>query len=357
MKIAIDMQTTLGQKTGIGFYVDNLVRWLEKLDGEYEYTKLMPESHEDFKSLKRLIWDQFKVPFRSNRARADLLHQPGFSAPIIYTKPVVVTVHDLIAIHFGREIPLGSRLYFGKWMPFSYRFSDHIIAVSEYTKQDLIKLLGFDAKKITVIPLAADERYQPLKDEGEIKKIKAKFNLKDQVILHVGTLNPRKNLEFLVRCFALVKERLNESIQLVITGKKGWYYDDLFKLVAELRLDDDVIFTGYVTDEEKVALYSAAHLLAFPSRYEGFGLPPLEAMQCGTPVIASNTSSIPEVVGNAGILLSPDDKNGWVIAMERLLTDSAERGRLARLGFSQAAKFSWERTAKETRKVYEKVIG
>lgn len=356
MRIAIDMQTTLGQKTGIGFYVDNLVRWLEQIDKENTYVKLLPRSSDDFRSLERFVWDQVHVPFRSARARVDLLHQPGFSAPVVHSMPVIVTVHDLIAIHFGRDIPLGSRLYFGKWMPLSYRFARHIIAVSQHTKRDLVTLLGIPPDRITVVASAADERYQPLRDRSTLVATRDRFKTGARFVLHVGTLNPRKNLEFLVRVFAKVRPVLDRDTRLVVTGKKGWYYESLFQLVHDLKLDDAVVFTGYVTEEEKVALYNAATVLAFPSLYEGFGLPPLEAMQCGTPVIASQTSSIPEVVGQAGVLLDPTDEAAWVTAMGTLLTDQAAREQLSSLGLAQAAKFSWERTAHETKAVYARVL-
>jgi len=356
MKIAIDLQTTLGEKTGIGFYVDGLVRALARVDTANSYVPLTPNTTDDLNSVKRFLWDQFDLPRLAKRANADLLHQPGFSAPVRFGKPVVVTVHDLIAIHFGSDIPLGSRLYFGKWMPFSYRYADHIIAVSEHTKRDIVKLLGINPTTITVVPLAADERYTVLKDKAEVARLTKRFQAGEKFVLHVGTINPRKNLEFLVRAFAKVRANLNEPVKLVITGKKGWYYDQLFALVDSLKLHDSVVFTGYVTDDEKVALYNAATALAFPSLYEGFGLPPLEAMQCGTPVISSNTSSIPEVIGNAGVLLSPIDESGWVTALTQVLSDPKERARLSKLGLAQAAKFSWDETARKTMAVYEQVI-
>ncbi|MFA4846448.1 MAG: glycosyltransferase, partial [Patescibacteria group bacterium] len=223
------MQTTLGQKTGIGFYVDSLVNSLETIDKENEYLKLEPETTEDFRSTERFVWDQITVPRRALMARADLLHQPGFSAPVRHRMPVVVTVHDLIAIHFGRDIPFGSQLYFGRWMPFSYRFADHIIAVSEYTKRDMVEHLQIDPSKITAIPSAADDRFGPITDRSVLDPVTKKFNTGTEFLLHVGTINPRKNLEFLVRVFAKVRSKLDQSIKLVITGKKGWYYESLFK--------------------------------------------------------------------------------------------------------------------------------
>ncbi|MBI2589814.1 glycosyltransferase family 4 protein [Candidatus Berkelbacteria bacterium] len=353
MKIGIDMQTTVGQKTGFGFYVENLVNNLERIDRINEYKKLIPISRADYRSLERWWWDQVRIPQLARRFKIDLLHQPAFSAPILFPGPIVVTLHDLIAIHYGADIPLGSRLYFGKWMPFSYRYADHIIAISEHTKRDAIKLLGLDEAKITVIYEAADSVFQPIRDRESLTSIRAKYQTGDKFILHVGTLNPRKNLEFLVKVFAEVRKRVGHRWKLVITGQKGWYYEGLFKLVEKLGLQSAVVFTGYINDHDKPLLYNAASIFAFPSLYEGAGLPPLEAMSCGTPVVSSNTSSLPEMVGEGGILLSPTNLSAWARALTSLIADASLRRELAGKGRKQARRFSWERTAKETIRIYE----
>ncbi len=357
MKIAIDMQTTLGQKTGIGFYVANLVHWLEKIDRINTYVKILPPtSDRDFRSVERFIWDQFRVPVGAARSRADILHQPGFSVPIVAGRPVVVTVHDIIAITSGQDLPMGSKLYFGRWMPFSYRFASHIIADSHHTKRDLVEYLGINPGKITVVHLAAAELYRPSSDRQQLATVTERFQTGERFLLHVGTISPRKNLEFLVRVFAKLKPSLTEPTKLVITGKRGWHFNQLFALIKELALETDVVFTDYVTDEEKAALYNAATVVVLPSLYEGFGFPVLEAMACHTPVVASNRSSIPELVGDAGILLDPTDDAGWVRALGDLLGNEREQQRLVKLGIDQAARFSWERTARETMAVYERVL-
>lgn len=355
MKIAIDIQTTLGRKTGFGFYVSNLVANLERIDKKNQYAFLKPESDHDFSTPQRWVWDQITIPQLARQSKADILHQPCFSTPIFYRGKVVVTIHDLISVFFGHNIPFWSRQFFGKWMPFTYRFADHLIAVSEHTKKDAIKVLGIPADKITVIHEAADEKYQVIENKKIIAEVRQKYDLgNDPFILHVGTLEPRKNLPFLVRAFAEAKAEIG-STKLVITGKKGWYYEGLFQLVDELKLNDEVIFTGYVEDEDIPALYNAARLFAFPSLYEGFGLPPLEAMACGTPVISSNTSSMPEVVGEAGILLAPENEHRWAEALISVLNNEKQWKELRQRGLDQAKKFSWEKCAQETIAVYEKV--
>ncbi len=356
MKIAIDLQTTQAQKTGFGFYVENLVRRLEQLDRRNEYVRIMPGSESDFSSVRRWWWDQVGFPSAARRAGADLLHQPAFSAPLQFAGPVVVTVHDLIAMHFGADIPVGSRLYFGRWMPFSYRFAHHIIAVSEHTRQDIVTLLGIAPEKISVIYEAADESFTLIGDSAKLARVREKYRTGEKFLLHVGTINPRKNLEFLVRVFAEVRRKAGPSWKLVITGKKGWYYEGLFALVHELGLQRSVVFTGYIEEDDKPLLYNAATIFAFPSLYEGAGLPPLEAMSCGTPVVSSNTSSLPEMVGSGGILLDPTDTGGWVRGLTSLMTDAALRRQYRAKGLRQAKRFSWDRTASQTIKVYERVM-
>ncbi|MBM2821195.1 MAG: group 1 glycosyl transferase [Candidatus Berkelbacteria bacterium] len=355
MKIAIDTQTTLGQKTGFGFYVKNLVEALEKVDSKDEYVKIFPKTEKDFSTPQRLFWDQVTFPRRAGKAKVDLLHQPCFSAPLFYRGKIVVTCHDLISIFFPENLPLASRLFYSKWMPFSYRRADMIIAISEHTKRDIMALLKIPEDKITVIHSAASKDFRPIKSKKELARVKKKYGTGKNYILDVGTLEPRKNLPFLVRAYALaVREGINEK--LVITGKKGWYYEDLFKLVDKLSLQDKVIFTGYVEEKDLPALYSGARAFVFPSIYEGFGLPPLEAMACGVPVISSNTSSLSEVVDNAGILLQPKDERLWAAKIVKILRDPKLALTLSALALRQSKKFSWEESARKTINVYKEVL-
>lgn len=352
MKIGIDIQTTLGQKTGFGFYVSNLVRELKKVDRDNEYFLFRPKQDEDLSAPKRFLWDQVILPRKAKEAKVDILHQPAFSAPIFYRGKVVVTVHDIIAILFGEDIPFGSRLYFARWMPFSYRRADFIITVSQSTKNDLVSHLGIEEEKIKVIYEAPSETFFKKIPQKEIDKVKQKYQTGKNFLLHIGTLNPRKNLEFLVSVFAEITKTFPQY-NLVITGKRGWYYESLFRLVKKLDLGKKVVFPGYVPDEDTPALYQGATIFLFPSLYEGFGLPPLEAMASGVPVVSSNTSSMPEVVAGAGVLLSPKDKSGWVEAIRGLLENKTLLRELQRKGKRQATLFSWQKTALETKKVYE----
>lgn len=353
MKIGIDVQTTLGQKTGFGFYVKNLVENLKKIDKENRYFLLKPQSEKDLSTPQRFVWDQFKMPRLALKSGVDILHQPCFSAPIIHFKmKIVVTIHDLIAIRFGKDIPFFSRQFFGKWMPFSYHWADRIICDSEHTKKDVIKILKIPEEKIKVIYLAAGKKFNNKIDKNEVQRVKMKYKIGNKYLLHTGTLSPRKNLAFLIRVFSRIV-RDQPEYKLVIAGKKGWYYEGLFNLVQSLQLKEKIVFAGYVPDEDSQALHGGATLFLFPSLYEGFGLPPLEAMSCGTPIISSNTSSLPEIVGEGGILLSPHDELGWSREIKRLLSDSRLRTKLKEKGLKQAQKFSWKKCAQETIKIYE----
>jgi len=357
MKIAIDVQTTLGQPTGFGFCVSNLVENLKKIDDKNEYVLAKPDSETDFSTPQRFIWDQFTFPKIARGRSVDLIHQPCFSAPLMFRGPVVVTIHDIISILFPQNIPFASRMFYSKWMPFSYAKAKKIISISESTKRDIVRVLKISPDKITVIHNGFDAKLQQKLSNDKIDQVKKKYDLPQDYLLHIGTLEPRKNLDFLIDVFfEAIKDKKNSNLALVITGKKGWYYEGLFEKVAKLKLQGKVIFTGYIDEEDKGALYQGARIFTFPSLYEGFGLPPLEAMASGTPVISSNTSSMPEVIGEAGILISPKQKSAWVEAISRVNRDEKLYYEMKKKNEQQVSKFDWERTAKQTIDVYEQAM-
>ena len=358
MKIAIDIQTTLGKPTGFGFYVSNLVEALkDHIDGDFQLELIEPGTEKDFSTPQRFIWDQFTYPTRAKQKKVDLIHQPCFSAPLSFNGPVVVTIHDIISILFPETIPFASRMFYSKWMPFSYRKAKQIITVSQSTKRDIVRVLGIPEEKITVIPLGFDKKLEKVVSSQQISNVKKKYKLPGKYLLHIGTLEPRKNLDFLIEVFAdVVLDPKNSDLGLVITGKKGWYYEGLFEKVKRYNLQDRVVFTGYIDEEDKAAIYQGAQIFTFPSVYEGFGLPPLEAMASGVPVISSDTSSMPEVIGEAGLLISPYDKKKWVEAISRVSQSPKLIQEMREKNKRQVAKFSWTKAAEKTLEVYKKAI-
>jgi len=360
MKVAINTQTAIGNKSGFGSYVSNLIRYVPQVS-DVEYVSIENlEYKKDLNTPQRLFWDQIGFLQKMSQHKGiDLIHQPSFSAPIFTTKKTVVTIHDIIPVIFPENLAPASRFFFSKVMPFSYRFADHYLTDSQHSKNDIMERLHIPDEKITVTHLAASEEYRVLNskaDKEKIEGIKKKYNIPEDYFLHIGTIEPRKNISMLVEAFyeGVVKNKLPYC--LVIVGKKGWWYENLFARVQELGLEKKVIFTGYTDLEEMPYLCSGATAFTFPSLYEGFGLPPLEAMQCGAPVICSNASSLPEVVGEAGILLSPTDQAAWSKALHDVATDEKQRQKMSLASVEQAKKFSWQKCSELTVKVYEDVL-
>lgn len=356
MNIAIDIQTTLGQKVGMGFYVSNLVKNLQKLVPQHQYLLLHPSVKDvDLSMPQRWWWDQIRVPLQMAGKKIDIFHQPCFSAPLFWPGKTVVTVHDLILVLFPENISAPARFFFRRWMPFTYRRANHIIADSLATKNDLLRLTNIPEEKITVIHLGVEEIYYQPVPKNQQQTIKNHYHTGQQFILDVGTIEPRKNLSFLIEVFHETIKKFNLPHNLVITGKMGWYYEGIFQQIKELGLIKRVIFTGYVPDKNLPALYQASELFVFPSLYEGFGLPPLEAMASGLPVISSNRSSLPEVIGAGGLLISPTDKTAWREAIGRTLTDQKLARRLGAAGQQRSRQFTWQKCAEKTLRVYENV--
>jgi len=282
----------------------------------------------------------------------DIVHLPNqhFARYALFRRrPFIVTVHDIarFRFNFDRESLL-ERLML-KLDVLGIKRAAHIIATSQHTRDDLVQYLGIPEDKITVIYNGSDCRvFKPLNGEGEF--------LNGRFILYVGSERPRKNLGRLFEAFARLKPEF-DGLKLVKVGPVGRsrsYRQDTMRKLSCLAIMDDVVFVDYVPESDLAGYYTSAELLAYPSLYEGFGLPPLEAMCSGCPVVTSNTSSLPEVVGEAGIMVSPDDTNGWVEAMKRVLTDRGLRDEMVKKGLTQSKKFSWDRTAQQTLEVYRK---
>ena len=350
MRIMLDTQSTLGHRTGIGHYTDKLLAALRRVAPQHEYLEASWGAGIVMRTDRRLRWQQCELPRCARAQRADLLHVTGFDAPLVRPCPVVLTVHDLIGMLFPHNLPPVARLYWGRWLPMTIRRANHIIADSDHTRNDLIRLLGLPAERISVVHLGVDRTFRPLQRPA-LAALRHKYDLAEPCLLYVGTLDPRKGLDTLITAFGLLAARIPHH--LVIAGQKGWYVDALFRQVEALGVGRRVHFTGYVADDDLPTLYNLADLFVFPSRYEGFGLPVLEAMACGTPVVCSNASSLPEVAGEAALLVPSDDAPALAAAVESVLGQPTLADQMRAQGLARAKRFSWEETARRTARVYE----
>lgn len=347
MRIAFDASSMRGAKTGIGVYTQNLASALRRFAPAIEIVELVDAATVHQRTDRRILREQFHLPRLAQQSQVDILHLTGFAAPVWTSMPVVLTVHDLIGALFSANFPPAARLYWSRYLPFTLRFARHILADSENTKRDIIRLTHISPDRIHVIYPGRDEKFQPMINPRVDFDVPAKF------FLFVSTLEPRKGVDTLIAAFARAASQVAED--LVIVGKRGWDAEKFFIQVERAGLSARVRFLDYVADEQMLALYNRARALVFPSRYEGFGLPPLEAMASGTPVICSNAASLPEVVGDAGVLLAPDDVDGFARAMAQLARDDHFHSDLRVRGLVQATKFSWERAARATLAIYSKL--
>ncbi len=310
-----------------------------------------------YKPWRMLVWlgQLGRVGFNRLLPGATLYHATEHLLLPLRGVHTVLTVHDLIFRRYPRHHKRLNRWYLNATMPLFCRRADHIIAVSEQSKRDVIAAYGIPPEKITVVYEAADPRFCPQPAEA-VAAVRARYRLPERHLLFVGTIEPRKNLGRLLAAF----ERLHAAgltDALVIVGKRGWLYDDFFARLENSPAQGAVIFPGFVPDADLPAVYASAQALAFPSEFEGFGLPVLEAMACGTPVVCSNTSSLPEVAGDAALLIDPLDADALTDALRRVLTASDLAIDLRARGFAQAARFSWARAALETLAVYRRAMG
>ncbi len=381
MRIAINAHIVAFNKSyrqaGVSKYTELLINNLAQLDHEDEFiiyvgNGLRPETFAaapnfkirasrlpTIKPIARIGWEQAIAPALLLRDRPDVLHCPLNVVPLATPCKTVLTIHDLGFMRFPERYRAAKRRYLHAATSLSARRASHIITDAESGRQEIIELLGVSPEKVSAIPLGVDARFQPL-DPAQVEQFRQEKNLPPRFVLYLGTLEPRKNLPLLLRGFARLRRdqpEAVEGVELVLGGAKGWLYDEIFRLVRELELEPITHFPGYVSEEELPLWYNSAECFVYPSVYEGFGLPPLEAMSCGCPVITSNTSSLPEVVGSAGLTVGPDDEAGLSAALARLLTDPAERASRKEQGLGQAQKFTWKETARRTLEVYRRVVG
>jgi glycosyltransferase involved in cell wall biosynthesis len=291
----------------------------------------------------------------AHRAEADILHVPCFSVPRFTSLPRVVTAHDLIVMKDPKLMPPGSRWYFAKWIPSSYRSADHIIAVSNATKNDLVNLLGINPDKITVIYHGVPPVYDRVTDPHDINRIRFKYHVPMEYYMMVGSFEPRKNHKTAIDAFARIKDKSNQ-LKLLLIGIPNEYQKKLVQYTMEKGVHDQVIFAGYVPEKEVAVLYSVATAFLFPSSAEGFGLPIIEAMATGCPVIASDLNVFHEIGGEAASYIGVGDRESLATEMQRMLEDPQYRANFVLEGLARSLKYNWEHAAEETLRVYLKVL-
>ena len=370
-RIGIPVHQLAHLRTGVETYTRALVDYVPAADREREYwlfgpwgwtgnggpARVAPTRFPTRSPALKVVWEQMLLPALARRYRLDLLHIPLYVAPRWGPTPFVLTVHDLSFLRFPEWFRGRDRWYKGKLGPASFRRAAAVITDAAATQQELTALCGVAPERIAVVPLGVDAaRFRPAPAEDDGAEIRCRYACGRPYLLFVGTLEPRKNLPRLVAAFAQARAATGAPHALVLAGRWGWGMEGLPGQVRQLGLEKDVIFIDYVPEEDLPGLYRAAAALAYPSLYEGFGLPPLEAMACGTPVLTSNVSSLPEVVGEAAWKVDPTNVEQIAAGLIRLIQDADLRKELRQRGRARAREFSWERMARETVKVYDAVL-
>lgn len=377
MKINLELQPCLKNKSGIGIYTYELTKLLQinkdiELSGEIFNFFNRNDISKDIEGLTipiklctlfpygvyRRIWN--KIPINYNRlfqSDADIYHFFNFIVPPRINGKIITTIHDMTYILYPETMDKRNLKRITDDIDYSVNRSDKIITVSESSKRDIIRYLNVPEEKIEVVYNGVEyDRFAKSNNNQDKLKVMQKYNLPQNYILYMGTLEPRKNIESIVRSYSVLKKNYNNEIKLVIAGKKGWLFENIFNLVESLKLQDDVIFTDYVDEVDKAAIYQMANLFVFPSIYEGFGIPVLEAMASSVPVITSNVSSLPEVAGDAAILVEPKDVNSIAKNMHKILSNNDLRDKLICKGHIQAKKFTWEASAEKLYKIYKSMM-
>jgi glycosyltransferase involved in cell wall biosynthesis len=374
IRVTVDLTPTLQTQAGLGRYAAELAKALlatQPADERLELFYTDPQQRQPPAPLHTLPGKRLGLaskPWRLRVLLAHLFQRPQdrtignpdvFLAtdhllPFLQRSSTIFTIGDVTFISHAQTHSRLNRTYLRLMMPYFLRRADVVVAISRCTLQDACQHYPVVANKGHVVYPAVDKHFRPIVDQSLLEAVRSRYNLPAHFWLYVGTIEPRKNLVTLFEAFKQALPQL-EGSKLVIAGKKGWLYDEILARLKALGLEEHVLFTGYVPDDDLPALYSLAQAFVFPSLYEGFGLPILEAMACGTPVICSNRSSLPEVAGEAALLLSPEDTRGWAEAMSQLKQNESLQADLRERGLRQVKGFTWETTAQHTRQLYREI--
>ncbi|WFR56322.1 glycosyltransferase family 1 protein [Anaerocolumna sp. AGMB13025] len=382
MKIAFDAQLLIkGDKTGIGWCAENILMRMpqylentyqlnyfslgytvEQLDNVHKYTTFGYQINECtwfHHTLYRMMWNFFYVPYSFFfRKPADVTLFFNYVIPPGVKGKKIAIVYDMAYKAYPETVRKRTRRLLEIALKKSCRRADHILTISEFSKKEIIKYLNIPEDKITIMPCGVDTTlYHEKYTDEDIDRVCKKYRIQGVYLLYLGTLEPRKNIVRLLKAYAQLKQKISDTPKLVLAGRKGWMYDEIFEIVNSLNLMSDIIFTGYVDAEDAPILIKGAMVFLFPSIYEGFGMPPLEAMACGTPVLTSNTSSLPEVVGDAGVLVDPFSVDSIKDGMEKLINSKELRMELSNKGLVRSKNFSWDVSTEVFHKVIQNNLG
>ncbi|MFN0072821.1 MAG: glycosyltransferase family 4 protein [Chloroflexota bacterium] len=376
MRIAVDYTAAVNQTAGIGRFVRSLISAVVAIDQQNQYLLVHARPNAgavlEFPSARNvtrrelpvserwlnILWHRANLPIPINifTGAVDLIHSPDFVLPPLRHTPSILTVHDLAFLLFPECAHESLREYLLRVVPRSARRASFIVADSENTANDVICLLGIPPDRVAVVPGGVDPRFRPVEEPARLAAMRQQLGVgTSPYVLFVGVIEPRKNLQGLIQAFELVKQRQKLPHKLVVVGRRGWLADGIFETFEQSPVRDEIIFPGFIADADLPTLYSAAATLVMPSFYEGFGLPLLEAMACGTPVVSSNAASLPEVVGNAAPQVDPNDIEALAEALTRVLMDEELRALNRVRGLERAARFTWEAAAVKLLNVYERV--
>jgi len=370
LRIAIDAHSVGTQLAGNESYAVNLIEALAQIDQVNEYTLYLTQQSAVARFQHR--WPNFsvrrtlphtpivRIPLTLSaelrRRPVDLLHVQ-FTAPPFTPCPFVTSIHDLSFEHLPQTFRRRSRLQLRLTVRRSARSAAHVLVPSEFVRRDILQTYELPPERVSTIPLAAAEGFRPVTEASEIERIRQTYDIPDRYILSVGSIQPRKNLAQLIAAYSLLRrERSGDKLpRLVLVGKAAWLYGETLRKIAASGIENSIVVTGYVPDNDLPALYSGATCFVYPSFFEGFGIPPLEAMKCGAPVITGNRTSLPEVVGDAALMVNPFDETEIAAAIGRLLDDSDLRATLRVKGLKRAGEFEWNQTARRTLEIYQRV--
>lgn len=371
MRIGIDGRELLrNQITGIGRFLSNFLKYAPEIKPDWEFILFMNQHNAGADvpicpNLKQMVipenwtfwWDQVKLPKYLRKEKIDIFFSPYYKAPIFSPCPTVITIHDIAP--FVKCRATFSRLHYGHkrfalriWSRFFARRATKNITVSNYSKKDIMNIFEISEEKIAVVYEGVREEFKP-KEKEDVEKVKERYGIRGKYIFYIGNFEPHKNVEGILRAYSKINYELQKNCKLVIGGKKDGNFKKIKRLCLNLKIKKNAIFPGFIEDADLPALYSGAEIFLFPSFYEGFGLPPLEAMACGTPVISSNRTSLPEILGDAPILINPQNPDEIAKAIENILTNENLQKELKKKGIKRAAQFSLEDMSKKILDIFE----